>query len=443
MSQTILIEPNEELRKIYSLNLNTFAGTDVIIRKDADDAIQLMRILPTISLIVVKNKVGAETSAVKIFQYLQETHMDVPMMVLGDCAPLQEKVLCMPEPVSWEQLVQSAAKLLGVTPEDLAKRVTPEFVAVGLSYFYEINQVPCDVYLRIRKAPGEFQFVKRIHSKDHFDASVIKKYEDQGLQELYIQHDYRQYFTTFVTNSLVKKLERDDLGLEERILTTARSYDVVTDQVTSVGIDASIVELADASIKSMISSVKNSPQLTQLLKFLFSSKVSFAYQRCHLIAVMCQYILSKQSWYQPKHLEVLSFVSFFSDITLKSTKQIYVNGDDDLRNLDLTDEERTAVMTHARDAAALLKDHPGANEYIKTVLLQHHGKLDGVGFEENPGEELHPLSKVFIVADAFVKTLLRPDLPSTKKDILPILYAKYQHPSYQKIIKALEQKFEA
>lgn len=443
MSQTILIEPNEELRKVYSLNLNTFAGTDVIIRKDAEDAMQLMKILPTISLLIVKNKVGEEQTAAKLYEFLQAQHMDIPLLVLGECEPLFGKALCLDEPISWEQLVQQAAKLLGVTPEDLAKRVTPDFISVGLSYFYDITQVPCDVYIRIRKAPGEFQFVKRIHSKDVFDATVIKKYEDQGLQEFYIQHDYRQYFTTFVTNSLVKKLERSDLGLEDRILTTAHSYDVVTDQVTSVGIDSALVELADASINSMISSVKNSPQLTQLLKFLFTSKVSFAYQRCHLIAVMSQYILSKQSWYQPKHLEILSFVSFFSDITLKSTKQISVNNNEDLMSFDLTDEERSAVMNHAKDSAALLVSHPSANEYIKTVLLQHHGKMDGIGFEENPGEDLHPLSKVFIVADAFVKTLLRTDMPSSKKEILPILYAKYQSPSYQKIIKALEQKFEA
>jgi response regulator RpfG family c-di-GMP phosphodiesterase len=158
---------------------------------------------------------------------------------------------------------------------------------------------------------------------------------------------------------------------------------------------------------------------------------------------MCQYILSKQSWYQPKHLEVLSFVSFFSDITLKSSEQISVLSDEDLRNTNLDDEARQAVTTHARDAATLLDKHPGANEYIKTVLMQHHGKIDGVGFNDSPGEDLHPLSKVFIVADSFVKILLRPDMPSSKREILPILYAKYTNPSYQKIIKALEQKFQA
>ena len=443
MSQTILIEPNEDLRKIYSLNLNTFAGTDVIVRQNADDAIQLLRILPTISLIVTKNKFGAEDTAHRLVEHLKAEMLDIPIIVLGDASTIGDRAFCIPEPVSWEKLVQQAAKFLGVTPEDLARRVKPDFISVGLSYFYDITQTPCDVFIRIKKAPGEFQFVKRIHSKDVFDFNVIKKYEDQGLKEFYIQRDYQQYFTTFVTNTLVKKLERDDLTMEDRILTTAHSYDVVADQVNKIGMDQATVELADAGINSMIKSVKDSPQLAGLLKFLFTSKVSQAYQHCHLIAVMCQYILSKQSWYQPKHLEVLSFVSFFSDITLKSSEQISILSDEDLRNANLDDEARQAVVTHARDAADLLEKHPDANEYIKTVLLQHHGKLDGVGFNDSPGEDLHPLSKVFIVADGFVKILLRPDTPSSKREILPILYARYTNPSYQKIIKALEQKFQA
>lgn len=114
----------------------------------------------------------------------------------------------------------------------------------------------------------------------------------------------------------------------------------------------------------------------------------------------------------------------------------------DLAKSNLTDEEKRQVINHAADAAKILEGHPEANDYIKTVLLQSHGKLDGIGFEENPSEDLHPLSKVFIVSDCFVKTLLNPSLPSSKKDILPILAARYTNPSYQKIIKALEQKFQ-
>ena len=46
MSQTILIEDNVDFKKILSLNLNTYAGTDIVDRADADDAISLLAILP-------------------------------------------------------------------------------------------------------------------------------------------------------------------------------------------------------------------------------------------------------------------------------------------------------------------------------------------------------------------------------------------------------------
>ncbi len=442
MSQTILIETNEDLQKIYSLNLNTFVGTDVIHRSNADDAIALLKILPQVGLVITQSKVGAEDTAVNIHKFIKSEGLATNLIILGESSSLASEVLCLQQPVSWEVLIKQAAQHLGVSLQDAMNKVKPDFLPVGVFYFYDITKTPCDVYIRIKKSPNEYQYVKRIHSKDIFDKTDIKKYEDQGLKEFFIPKDYVQYFTTFVTNNLVQKLEREDLGMEERILTTANAHEIVRESIQSIGFDEASVELSDASINSMVRSVKDSPQVGELLKMLFSNKIAYAYQHCHLLALMCHYVLSKQSWYKPEHLETLSFVSFFSDVTLKSSLQMQVSTMLDLSESNLTDEEKRQVMTHAKDAVALLENHPDANDYIKTVLLQSHGKLDGVGIEDNPGEDLHPLSKVFVVADAFVKILLNPSLPSTKKDILPILATRFTNPSYQKIIKALEQKFQ-
>ena len=442
MSQTILIENNEDLKKIYSINLNTFVGTDVIHRKSADDAIELLRILPQVGLVITQAKLEGVECALKIHQFIKQEGLGTAMIVLGECRPLMNEALCLKEPVSWEMLIKQAALLLGVSLQESASKVKPDFIPVGINYFYDIQRTPCDVYIRIKKGPNEFQYVKRIHSKDVFEKSDIQKYEDQGLKEFYISKDYVQYFTTFVTNNIVQKLEREDLTLEDRILTTANAHDIVRDSLQTVGFDEASIELSHASINSMVKSVKNSPQIAQLLKFLFSNKVSYAYQHCHMLALMCHYVLSKQSWYRPEHLETLSFVSFFSDVTLKSHNQMQIMSMRDLAESPLTDDEKRQVMNHAKDAVELLAGHPDANDYIKTVLMQSHGKIDGVGIEDNPSEDLHPLSKVFIVADNFVKILLNPAMPSSKKDILQLLSARFINPSYQKIIKALEQKFE-
>ncbi len=442
MSQTILIETNDDLRKIFSLNLNTFVGTDVVLRTGAEDTLALLKILPQIALIITRAKIGNEETAVKIHQFLKNEALDTHMIILGECPQLADQVLCLQEPVSWEILIRQAAQYLGVSLQDISHRVKPDYLPVGLHFFRDIQKTPCDVYIRIKKGPHEYQFVKRIHSKDTFDHESIQKYEDQGLKEFYVSKDYIQYFTTFVTNALVQKLEREDLTLEERIMATSHGHEIVRDSINNIGLDSSIMDLADASISSMIKSVKNSPQVANLLKFLFSNKISYAYQHSHLLALMSHYVLSKQSWYRQEHLEILSFVSFFSDVTLKSHQQMQVGSMRDLWESNFSDEERAQVMNHAKDAVALLEDHPHADDYIKTVLLQSHGKLDGVGFEDNPGEDLHPLSKVFIISDNFVKILLNPAMPKTKKDILPILFSRFTNPSYQKIVKALEQKFE-
>lgn len=442
MAQIILIESNSDLRKIFSLNLSTFVGADVIIRENAEDAISLLKILPEISMVITELKINGEASASKIFNHIKKEHLNTSLIVMGADEELSKEILCLKEPVSWETLVKEAAKLLGITLQDASQKIRPDYLPVGLYFFYDIQKTPCDVYIRIKKGPNEYQFIKRIHSKDIFDKSIIEKYEEQGLKEFYIPKDYIQYFTTFVTNNLVQKLERDDLTLEERILSTANAHDIVKDSINQMGMDQAIVELSDASINSMVKSVRNSPEVMNLLKMLFSNKITYAYQHSHILALICHYILSKQSWYREDHLHTLSFVSFFSDITLKSNQQMQIGTMKDLYEANLTDDEKSAVINHALDAVKILEHHPEANDYIKTVLLQSHGKTDGIGIEDNPGEDLHPLSKVFIVADSFVKILLNPNLPSKKQDILPHLYKRFTNPSYQKIIKALEHKFQ-
>jgi len=442
MSQTILIEPNQDLRKIFSLNLTTFVGTDVIHRKNANDTIELLRILPQVGLVITRAKIGKEETGLMIYHFIKSQNLTTALIILGHNETISSEVLCLEDSVEWEILIRQAAQHLGVNLQDSTAKTTSDYLPVGVHYFYEIKQSPCDIYIRIKKSSSEYQYIKRIHSKDVFDKNDIQKYEDQGLKEFYVQKDYIQYFTTYVTNYLIKKLEREDLTMEERILATANAHVIVRESIQAIGFDDASIELSEASINSMIKSLNLSPQVVELLKFLFSNKVSYAYQHCHMLALICHFVLIKQSWYKPEHLVTLSFVSFFSDVTLKINHQMQISSMKELDGSNLTEEEKSQVMTHAKDAVGLLANHPDVTDYIKTVILQSHGCDDGLGFEENPSEELHPLSKVFIVADAFVKMILNPNMPSSKKTVLSLLSERFTNPSYQKIIRALEKKFQ-
>ena len=60
MSQTILIEDNPDINNLFTLNLQSYAGTNIIHRKNADEAIELLKILPTVNLILARNKIQNE-----------------------------------------------------------------------------------------------------------------------------------------------------------------------------------------------------------------------------------------------------------------------------------------------------------------------------------------------------------------------------------------------
>ncbi len=440
MSQTILIEDNFDLQKLFAINLQNFVGTDIIHRENAQDTLSLLKILPQVSLIISRAKVHGEPTAKILYDFIKEEGLNTSLIVLGECPEISHEILCLSEPISWEIIVKQAAKNLGVNLE-VSHKVKVDYVPVSLHYFYEINQTPCDIYIRIKKGRDQFQFIKRIHQNDSFDRTTIQKYEEQGLKEFYILHEYVQYFTTFVTNALITRLERDDLTLEDRILTTSYAHEIVRERLQQLEIDQASIELSETSINSMVQSVRNSLEMVSLIKFLFSNKVSYAYQHAHLLALMCHYILSKQSWYKLEHLNILSFVAFFADTTLKTTPQMRISSEKELNASQLTEAEKEEVRFHAKDAFNIVSLHPEANQFIKTIILQSHGRLDGISFSDDPSEELHPLSQIFIIADHFVRILLNPELPSNKKDILAIMSKKYSGESYKKIMKALEQKF--
>lgn len=440
MSQTILIENNEDLNKLYSINLNTYAGTDVIQKDNAQDAIDLLELLPNVNLIIVGSTTEEADTALTVYQYLEEKGLSIPMIVLKEHKELSQTVLCLKEPIDWELIIKHACNFLGVTPEELQRKILPDYIPVNVNYFYEIEQTPCDVYIRIKKSPSEYQYVKRLHAQDTFSNDDIDKYKNQNLTNFYVLKDYQQYFVNFLTTNLIKKLEKTDLSLFERITTNSNAYTIVADKIHQIGFDESLAELASHSIDSMIKAVKESPKLASLLKMLLSSKISYAYQHAHLVVVFGEFILSKQPWYEAKHLDILTSAAFFSDITLKSIDQIRINSLDDLNHSKLTREEKEEVMNHALDASLLIKEHPAYSEYLEKVVREHQGVLNGVGFASDPDESIHPIAKVFIVSDAFVKIMLDPNGPKQKKDILTILYAQFTNPSYQKIIKVLEQK---
>jgi hypothetical protein len=425
MSQTILIEDNKDIEKIFTINLTTYTGTDVISMKSGADCLELLQILPSIDLIITRPSVDSENTLNDIVTYQTDKGLSIPIVCLGTPTIEDKRVVEMSGPIRWEELVKQSAKLLGISLAELQERISPQYQAVPIKYFYEIYNVPCDVYIKIKKSHSEFQYVKRINTNDQFTHWDIERYEHKGLSEFFVPRDYAQYFSTFITNKLITKLEESNIPTEERITTTANSYDMVSDQITEHGLDEVTIELANASINSLIQSVKESPKLNELIKFLFTSKISYAYQRCHMTAVIGTFILKRLKLDNHETLEIFNFMSFFSNITLKSQDQLDINSNEGLDNSSLDDKDKAAVESHAYDASKIIDDFPAANLKLTSLIRSQHGNLDGHGFNPYPNENFDIIVKIYMIADEYARIILNPGEVSSKKDVLDYLIQKF------------------
>ena len=49
-------------------------------------------------------------------------------------------------------IIRATAKILDISPKEVASRPLPEYYPVDLKYFKSVNEVGTDVFIRIKKA---------------------------------------------------------------------------------------------------------------------------------------------------------------------------------------------------------------------------------------------------------------------------------------------------
>jgi hypothetical protein len=439
MSQTILIEPNNDLRDLYSLNLSNMLSTNIIVRRNAEDAINLLAILPTMDLIVVRNKVESETTAIILAQYLKTQNLEIPMIVLGDEPLIKDSYLVLQDPVNIHNLLSNASKLLGFDENIYQNKAVPDFFPIDAKYFLNITETPCDVYIRIKKSPTEYQYVKRIHVKDTFGRTDIEKYMAQGLKEFYVPKDFRVNFTKFVSNSIIKKLEGKNLSNEERFMANAETYDFLRDYIHSFGLDDTALELTEATITSVNQNVKASPQLAGFLETLKKNKVSYAYQHCHLMALLSYNILKHLDWGTPDLFDKMCYVSFFHDLSLSNDDMMKIGSNAELDSSNLNAEQKLEVREHAKRSADLISRHADAPFGADVIILHHHGNMDGIGFAEDFQNPLAPLAMIIIVIEEFINEVFLQKKSLSLKEVFSKLKVKFAKTSYFSIVEALEK----
>lgn len=437
MRKVILIEENQVLNDLLSINLINILGVELIKLKNVEDFSKHLKILHEMDLIICSDQ-----EKERIQNLITEKNLKISLIILGGSEAFDDGFIhtVLNPQEHWETAITLAAKILGITDEVLEKKATPDYVPIAINYFLNLESVNCDVFIRIKKTPIEYQLVKRLHHGDSFTKDTINHYKDLGLEYFYIPKDQHAIFTAFLSKQLIKKLDTPDLEMNKKLEIMGESYDFVTKEILSLGLTPEVVELTDSIINNMVKNVEQSPAMTSLLSKVINAQTPLGFQRCHMTTAIATECLKNLMMNLDNSTLDFTFASFFHDITLADHLELsLINSKSELAEANLSDEQRDLVLNHAVEAAALIYKYPNVPKGVEDLIMQHHGVEHGLGFNNNI-EDLSMTSQIFIIAHDFVLEILKyKEHKTIPHSISADLHKKFPSSTCTKIINALEQ----
>lgn len=442
MAQVILIEKNKALEDLLTINLTTYVGVEVIPRESANDALNLLSILPNIALVICSNENDEIDTTYEIAKHIKQHHLETGLISFDKIPDFaHDFAIQIDNPQNLDLTISSAAKILNIDLENLDKKVLPDYLPIPVHYFLHLDSCCSDVYIRIKKSAQEYQFVKRIHKGDTFSKDAIKRYIDQNLQFFYIPNEFQKNFTNFLSDRLVKKLnDATDLPLENQIEIISDSFDIAIKEIINMGFNSATVQLTEAIIDSMVKTIEQSSEMAGLLHKLINSKSSYLYQASHMSAVVASECLNHLGLNDRKIHEKMAYAAFFHDISFIDKPELAkISSYEELENAKLNEEDWDLVFNHALEASVLIRQNVEAPEDVDVLIKHHHGALNGKGFSVTHSQEIPGQAKIFLIACEFVKQLLYfKEKGGAPAPIVDELYKKYPDDEMKKVIKALE-----
>ena len=387
MPQIILIENNKALFELLQLNLKAYTKSEVIPQKNANEAIQFLGLLPSVDMIVSTDTVLTEKTAELLLDYVRKNPNPPSLLIFGR-PPSHEpnELVSVTDKTKWEDVVKAAGKLLGMGAISLSEEVKTDYVPIPVEYFYSIESTPCDVFIRIRKSPTEFQFVKRIHSGDSFDVEAIKRYEKGRLKNFYIPRDGEKYFTNFISNHLVSQLEQKGRGEDAKIKIIGESYNIAVKEIKRLGLTTATIQLTESIIVSMMETVERIPKMNNFLLKIVNSSSKYIYQHAHMTcAIASSCVRDSLARGEDKDIfQRIALASFFQNISLSDDEELArIHDQESLEKTPLEKEQEQQVLRHALESSEFVKDYENLPRGVDLLIRTHHGASDGVGFSND------------------------------------------------------------
>jgi len=414
MRKIVLIENNQRVIDILKQELEQYFNAKVISAVDFDSFINAVETNKDIKLIISRNVISNDSIldfpvASQVLNHVYDKSLGIPVIVLGDIDNVGVEFEQLPERFRLEELNRLVIKSLKISQDELKYLKLPDHIGVPIRNFYMMDKTSIDIYIKVTKTEGD-QYIKRVHANDSIDKSVIKKYEDMKVRELFVKkEDHLELLNELIVKSIqkiikVREEKKDSLSI------SAETFEISANLLETVGIGKHSVVLSKATIQSMIETISDAPELHAMMTDLMSKKGSYSYKRSYLICLYSFEVIPHMGWGSgdqlSSHFEKICWVSFFHDIVLRDEELIKIASPSELKATGLDDKDLELVTQHANKASTIVQSFPKTPQGIDVIIRQHHGVSNGVGFVDRFNIAISPMAILFIVIEHFVARVM-------------------------------------
>lgn len=442
--KALLLSDNMVLADVYSANLMAYVDIATTIVENFESFEK--EINKNFDLVLSISMIGEADIAKLAHEKVKELGLECPFAVIGSKSSISgsDGITTLPGNLDVKQLVRTIAGLFNISAKDMAELEVPDYYPVPIKLFQYLEQAPCNVFLKVSKNPRKSEFAVA-WEKGTIRRHTITEYIDRGFDVLYVPAADRLKIINLASQVVVSTLDDPNLSKEQRLDVLEQGFEVVAAKLTDdAKATTEVVAISKKCIEQITDVIKSFPKLRSLLMGLAENKSRYLYFHSILSTYICNHVVRHISWGGEGHAEKISFVLYFHDIFLVPIYNKYpqFKFEEELvfNNL-LSDREKETVVNHARMAGELIKTFPRAPMGADAIVTQHHGLTSGNGFTMDYKDDVSPLAKVIIVAEAMVDEIIRfrdegktPD----RTEILANLRSKFPRHTYKKIVDTLE-----
>ncbi len=308
-----------------------------------------------------------------------------------------------------------------------------------------------EIYINLAKS----KFLKISH-RDEDATAVLKKYQERGLEDVYLPPDDFGIFTATVRKMLLDRIKTDtaeeaqetapptDEKIEKKAKNLNAAHDVVKTIFASGNMTDENKELAKILTDETIKMVKRTNIFEKFSQF--KKTCSAEYLHVVLVCYICNNMLDNFTWGNDQIKQKVTLAALVCDVNLTPEEfELLEESKGDKTKLN------KKILFHPIETASqLAQESKFFSSETLAIVEQHHEQPNGSGFPKGLDyTRISPLTAVYIVASYFVDRMFDKSYDENDKDwnkeklqqIIVQIKNKYYSGNFRKAYESINQLF--